>query len=109
MKQAVPLERLEEDMELELSELFPKHGELARQAVRSLMLLEEVGSRKQSELATQLDMEPYALSRLLGKLELCNYITRTRDGSDKIVSLRRVKVSTSASGAREADTALLAG
>ena len=79
MKQAVPLERLEEDMELELSELFPKHGELARQAVRSLMLLEEVGSRKQSELPTQLDMEPYVLSRLLGKLELCNYITRAHE------------------------------
>ena len=89
VKEAVPLERLEEDMELELSELFPKHSELGKQAVRLLMHLEESGPQKQSELADQLDMETYTMSRLLGKLELYRYVTRRRDGTDKVVSLRR--------------------
>jgi len=88
VKEAVPVERLEEDMELELSELFPKHSELGRQAVRLLMHLEESGPQKQSELVEQLDMERYALSRLLGRLELYKHVTRKREGTDTIVSLR---------------------
>ena len=57
VKEAVPVERLQEDMELKLSELFPKHGQLGKQAVRLLMHLEESGAQKQSELADQLDMK----------------------------------------------------
>ena len=72
VKEAVTVERLEEDMELELSELFPKHSELGRQAVRLLMHLEESGPQKQSELVEQLDMERYTLSRLLGRLNSTN-------------------------------------
>ena len=79
---------MEEDMELELSELFPKHSELGRQAVRLLMHLEESGPQKQSELVEQLDMERYTLSRLLGRLELYKHVTRKRKGTDTIVSLR---------------------
>jgi DNA-binding transcriptional ArsR family regulator len=87
VKDAIPLDRLAEDMELELVELFPKHSDLRLQAVRLLMHLEESGPQKQSELAEQLGIEPYAMSRLLRKLELHRYVIRKREGTDKIVSL----------------------
>ena len=76
------------NMELELEELFPKKSDLRLQAVRLLMHLEESGPKKQTELVEELDMEDYAMSRLLAKLELHRYITRRREGTDKIVSLR---------------------
>jgi len=55
--------------------------------VRLIMLLEERGELKQSELADLLDVKDYALSRLLMKLETAHHITRRRRGNDKIVSL----------------------
>jgi hypothetical protein len=87
VKEAVSLERLAEGMELELEELFPKHSDLRLQAVRLLMLLEESGPRKQTELIDELGIERYEMSRLLTKLELHRYIVRHREGADKIVSL----------------------
>jgi len=82
------VERLAEDMELELAELFPKQSDLRLQAVRVLMHLEESGPKKQAELAEELGLEEYAMSRLLAKLELHRYIARRREGTDKIVTLR---------------------
>jgi hypothetical protein len=87
VKEAVTVERLAEDMELELVELFPKQSDLRLQAVRLLILLED-GPRKQTELVEELGMEDYAMSRLLAKLELHRYIARRREGTDKIVTLR---------------------
>lgn len=87
VKAAVTVERLAEDMELELVELFPKQSDLRLQAVRLLLLLEECGPRKQTELVEELGIEDYAMSRLLAKLELHRYIVRRREGIDKIVSL----------------------
>ncbi|MGA2462654.1 MAG: MarR family transcriptional regulator [Candidatus Bathyarchaeia archaeon] len=43
----------------------------------------------QSDLAEQLGVEPYAMSRLLTKLEHSRYVTRTREATDKIVSQRK--------------------
>jgi uncharacterized membrane protein len=88
VKAAVTVERLAEDMELELVELFPKQSDLRLQAVRLLMYLEESGPKKQAELAEEFGLEEYAMSRLLAKLELHRYIARRREGTDKIVSLR---------------------
>jgi hypothetical protein len=88
VKEAVTVERLADDMELELVDLFPKHSELRILAVRLLMLLEEQGPQKQSQLTTLLDLEPYAVSRLLTRLETARYVTRTRDGTDKVVALK---------------------
>jgi len=86
---AVTVERLAEDMELELAELFPKQRYLRLQAVQLLILLEESGPRKQTELVEELRMEDYAMSRLLTKLELHHhYITRRSEGTDKIINLR---------------------
>jgi DNA-binding MarR family transcriptional regulator len=87
VSEAVPLERICEDMALELAQLFPKHSELREQAARLLIRLGERGDWKQTELAKDLDMEPYALSRILAKLEIQRYVNRKRDGKDKIVSL----------------------
>jgi DNA-binding MarR family transcriptional regulator len=84
--QAISTKRLAEDMDLELADLFPKHSDLRLQAVRLLMHLESSGPTRQSQVADDLDLEPYVLSRLLTKLELHRYIVRHREGADKIVS-----------------------
>jgi len=89
VKEAVTAERLAEDMERELAELFPKQSDLRLQAVGLLVHLEESGPKKQTELAEELGMEGYAMSRLLAKLTLHRYIIRRRDGTDKIVALRK--------------------
>ena len=87
VKRTITIDRLAQDMELELAELFPKQSDLRLQAVRLLMRLEESGPKKQAELAEEFGLEGYAMSRLLAKLELHRYIARRREGSDKIVSL----------------------
>ena len=87
VRKAVSADRLAEDMELELSDLFPKHGDHRLQAVKLLMHLNESGPIKQSELADQLGLEPYALTRLLARLELHRYVRRERSGVDKVVTL----------------------
>jgi DNA-binding MarR family transcriptional regulator len=87
VREAVTMEQLAEDMELGLADLFPKHSDLRGLAVRLLLLLQERGERKQSELGDALGVEAYALSRLLTKLEAAHYIIRRRAGNDKIVSL----------------------
>jgi len=87
VKKAVTAERLAEDMELQLVELFPKHSDLRLQAVRLLMHLEESGPTRQSQLGELLGIEPYAMNRLLTKLELHRYVVREREGADKLVRL----------------------
>jgi len=89
VKDAVSVDRLAEDMELELSELYPKHADLRLQAVRALIQLQEQGATTQDQLAEHLGIEPYAMSRLLSKLELHRYVTRERVGSEKIVKPAR--------------------
>ncbi len=89
VEKAIPYERLVEDMELELSEPFPKQSDLKLQAVQLLMRLSESGPKKQSILAGELGLESYVMSRLLTKLELHHYVTRERDGTDKIVTLTK--------------------
>jgi uncharacterized membrane protein len=95
VKEAVTVERLAEDMELELVELFPKQSDLRLQAVRLLMHLEESGPKKQAELVEEFGLEEYAMSRLLAKLELHRYIDRRREGTDKIVSLLKISAQSS--------------
>ena len=87
VKKAITAERMAEDMEPEMQELFPKQNDLRLQAVRMLIHLGESGPVEQSQLAEQLDIKPYTLSRILAKLELHRYIKRKRSGNDKIVSL----------------------
>jgi len=89
VEKAIPYERLVEDMETELLELFPKQSDLKLQAVQLLVRLTESGPKKQSILAEELSLESYVMSRLLTKLELHHYVTRERDGTDKIVTLTK--------------------
>lgn len=89
VEEAVTLERLAEDMEFELAEVFPRQSDAPRQAVQLLMELEEHGSLKQSELVKRLGIEDYSMSRLLAKLEQHRYVQRDRSGTDKVVSLVR--------------------
>lgn len=86
VRRAIPIERIAQDMELDLKPLFPKHSELSIMAVRVLLDLEETGSEKQSDLATKFEMEAFEMSRLLSKLETVGYVRRHRDGTDKIVA-----------------------
>ena len=72
---------------MELSDLFPKHSDLRFQAVRLLTHLQEHGSEKQTVLAEVLEVEDYATSRLLTKLEHARYIARSSEGTDKVVSI----------------------
>jgi DNA-binding MarR family transcriptional regulator len=51
------------------------------------MYLQENGPQKQSELISQFDVDGWAMSRLLGKLESRKHVVRRRDGTDKIVFL----------------------
>ena len=57
--------------------------------MRLVMLLEESGEQRQGEVASLLGVEAYELSRLLTKLEAARWVTRRRDGNDKIVSCFR--------------------
>jgi DNA-binding transcriptional ArsR family regulator len=91
VKEAVTVERLAEDMERELAELFPKQSDLRLQAVRLLMHLEQSGPRKQTELIEELGMEDYAMSRLLAKLEVHRYVVRRREGTGKVVSILKTQ------------------
>ncbi len=86
VRRAIPMERMAQDMELDLKPLFPKHSELSIMAVRVLLDLEENGPEKQSDLATKFEMEAFEMSRLLSRLETVGYVNRHRDGTDKIVT-----------------------
>jgi hypothetical protein len=87
VKEAIPIERLAEDMELELSELFPKQGDLRYQSVQLLLHLQAHGPQGQTQLAQTLDIQEYQLTRLLQKLERNRYIKREKRGKDKLVKL----------------------
>ena len=86
VRRAVSIERIVEDMELELNALFPKHSELSTVAVRMLLELEETGPQKQSDLAIKFEVKAFEMSRLLNKLEAGGYVRRHRDGTDKIIT-----------------------
>lgn len=87
VRTAVTREQLAEDMEIELRELFPKQADLRLQTIQILTHLQTTGPKLQSQLAKELEMKPYAVSRLLTRLEHHRHITRQRTGSDKMVSL----------------------
>jgi DNA-binding MarR family transcriptional regulator len=56
-------------------------------AVRVLIHLSQSGPIEQGRLAEEPDIEPYAMSRLLTKLETHRYVKRKRSGNDEIVIL----------------------
>jgi hypothetical protein len=79
VKKAITTERLVEDMELELSKLFPKQGDLGSyQSVQLLLHLQAHGPQGQTQLAEALEIQEYQLTRLLQKLERNRYIKREK-------------------------------
>jgi hypothetical protein len=90
VRKTITIDRVAEDMNLELEHVFPKNPESRREGVQILLRLSELGSLKQAKLAKDLDIPEYSLSRLLSKLELHRYVKRQSHGSQKIVSLREL-------------------
>ena len=86
VKNAITSERLAEDLDTELEELFPKNTDSRRDAARIIHHLQASGPMDQTKLGDGLDMPAYTLSRLLSKMDP-RYVKRTTDGSRKIVSM----------------------
>lgn len=89
VREAITIERMVEDMNVELEQIFPKNPESRREAVRILFHLSESDASEQGKLADELEIPEYTLSRLLSRLELHRYITREPHGSQKIVRLTK--------------------
>ena len=89
VRNVITSERLAEDLDTELEELFPKNIDSRRDAARIIHHLRASGPLDQSKLGEALDMPSYTLSRLLSKMEP-RYVTRKIDGSRKIVSVAEV-------------------
>ncbi len=85
VKEAVTIERLAADMEVELTALFRNSSDQRKLAVKIMALLQEHGEMKQNELAKQLEVEPYAISRIITRLEDAKYVSHSHDGADKII------------------------
>lgn len=87
VEKAVTKKQLEQDMDQELSELFPKNMEARTTAIDILDLLQKE-PLNQKTMAEQLEIPEYKLSRILQKLETGQWIEREKTGLDKIVKLK---------------------
>jgi|SRR5208282_1086469 len=85
VKQAVTIDHLTNAMENELTPLFRNSSQQRTLAVKTVMLLWEHNEMKQSALATQLEIAPATISRILTTLENAKYITHRYDGKEKII------------------------
>ena len=86
VREVVTAERLAEDLDFELEELFPKNIDARRDAARIIHHLRSAGPLDQTSLGEALEMPAYTLSRLLSKME-SHFVTRKNDGSRKTVSV----------------------
>ena len=77
VKEAVTLNQLMKDMDLELSELFT-NKEQKMLAVKLLNCIREHKQINQTKIAELLDASDMAVSRMVGKLEAYGYIKRER-------------------------------
>lgn len=87
--EAIPPRTLAQDMDQQLTEIFPRQPDQRIQATKLLLHLEEHGPTDQAEIAQLLDLPEYAVTRLLNKLEDSHYIQRERKGLEKTVSLTK--------------------
>lgn len=87
VEKAVTKKQLEQDMDQELSELFPKNMEARTTAIDILDLLQKE-PLNQKTMAEQLEIPEYKLSRILQRLETGQWIEREKTGLDKIVKLK---------------------
>ena len=86
IREAIPIQLLAEDMDQQLTELYPRQPDQRTQAVKLLLHLEEHGPTDQTEIAQLLNLPEYSVSRLLNKLEDSRYIKRQKKGHENIVN-----------------------
>jgi hypothetical protein len=87
VREAISPQLLAEDMDQQLTEIFPRQPELRTQAVKLLLYLEEHGPTSQTKIAEELSIPNYTVSRLLSRLEDHHYIRREKEGVENIVFL----------------------
>lgn len=87
VREAVPPQLLAQDLDQQLTEIFPKQPDLRIQAVKLLLYLEEHGPTSQAKIAELLDFAEYAISRLLNKLEDNRYVKREKKGKENTITL----------------------
>ena len=87
VRNAISLQQIAADMELELSEFFPS-AEVRAQAVRILDYVRSAPNLNQSEVAAALEIDEMTLHRILVKLEAYHYVQRQRgEKGEKRISL----------------------
>lgn len=87
VKEAITLDQLVKDMDLELSELF-REKEQKTTAVKLLNCIREQPNVNQVKIAELLGVNTMAVSRLIGKLEAYGYVKRKRGLHDEwLISL----------------------
>jgi len=87
IREAISPQILAEDMDQQLTEIFPRQPDLRTQAVKLLLYLEEHGRTNQTKITEELNIPNYTVSRLLGKLEDHHYIRREKEGVENTVLL----------------------
>jgi len=85
--EAVPAQLLAQDMDQQLTEIFPRQPDIRIQAVRLLLHLEEHGPTTQPKIKELLDLPDYSVSRLVSKLEDYRYVKREKKGIENIIAL----------------------
>jgi len=85
--EAIPAQLLAQDMDQQLTEIFPKQPDLRIQAIRLLLYLEEHGPTSQTKITQILNLPEYAVTRLLNRLEDSHYIQREKKGLENTISL----------------------
>jgi len=91
IKKWITIDRLTEDYERELIDVFPKARGQRRKAVQVLVYLREHGETPQSQIQLAIfgeePADKTACSRMLTKLEDAGYITRRYEKKEKLVKI----------------------
>jgi len=86
VREAIPAQLLAQDMDQQLTEIFPKQPDMRIQAIKLLLHLEEHGPTGQTEIAHLLNLQEYAVTRLLNKLEDNCYVKREKRGKENTIA-----------------------
>lgn len=84
VKTLISADELMADMHLELSGIF--RDEMLKAAVDVIRILHEVGSANQKTIAEQMNMSEAAISRLMSRLRLYDYVKITRGAHGEHIS-----------------------
>jgi len=87
VREAIPPHILAEDMDQQLTEIFPRQPDMRTEAVKLLQHLEEHGQTAQTKIKELLHVPDYTVSRLVNKLEDYRYVKRERKGIENIIAL----------------------